>query len=257
MLIEALDNIIGSEYIETILVFVDNRLITEFPLDNEIARLRQVQPLNLRSQIEEEVREAILRGVFKPGERLPELLIANQLGVSRAPVREVLSALERDGLVVNIPRRGNFVIDFSETDIDEIYSLRLLLEIGALRRAISRFTEEDFEKMQELVNRLGEASKQEKDPLEVMMIDLAFHEHIYQVADHSRISEIWSRLRMQTQLLIGVTNSTHYIDQPMKLHQEILDALRARDLESAEAKLRDHIVDAQHRALKRLSKEKS
>ncbi len=226
-------------------------------MENDITQLHQVQPLNLRSQIEEEVRDAILRGVFKPGERLPESVIANQLGVSRAPVREVLSALERDGLVINIPRRGNFVIDFSEKDIDEIYSLRLLLEIGALRRAISRFTEEDFEEMQELVNRLGEENQQQKDTLEVMNIDLAFHEHIYKAADHSRIGDIWNRLRMQTQLLIGVTTSTHYSDQPMKLHQEILDALRARDLESAEAKLRAHILDAQHRALKRLGKEQS
>ena len=116
-------------------------------MENEITQLRQIQTLNLRSQIEQEVRDAIIRGVFKPGERLVESVIASRLGVSRAPVREVLSALERENLVVNIPRRGYFVIDFTEKDIDEIYSFRLLLEIGALRRAISRFTEDDFEKM--------------------------------------------------------------------------------------------------------------
>lgn len=223
-------------------------------MESDVSQLRQVQALNLRTQIEQEVRDAILRGVFKPGERLPESVIASQLGVSRAPVREVLSALERDGLVVNIPRRGNFVIDFSEKDIDEIYSLRLLLEVGALHRAFDHFTEKDFEEMQTLVNRLGEADQQNMDPLDVMHIDLSFHETIFRVADHSRISDIWNRLRMQTQLLIGWTTSTHYSDQPMQLHQQILDAIRARDLLAAEAVLRDHILDGRDRALQQLSK---
>lgn len=223
-------------------------------MESDVSQLRQVQALNLRTQIEQEVRDAILRGVFKPGERLPESVIASQLGVSRAPVREVLSALERDGLVVNIPRRGNFVIDFSEKDIDEIYSLRLLLEVGALHRAFDHFTEKDFEEMQTLVNRLGEADQQNMDPLDVMHIDLSFHETIFRVADHSRISDIWNRLRMQTQLLIGWTTSTHYSDQPMQLHQQILDAIRARDLPAAEAVLRDHILDGRDRALQQLSK---
>lgn len=223
-------------------------------MESDVSQLRQVQALNLRTQIEQEVRDAILRGVFKPGERLPESVIASQLGVSRAPVREVLSALERDGLVVNIPRRGNFVIDFSEKDIDEIYSLRLLLEIGALHRAFDHFTEKDFEEMQTLVNRLGEADQQNMDPLDVMHIDLSFHETIFRVADHSRISDVWNRLRMQTQLLIGWTTSTHYSDQPMQLHQQILDAIRARDLPAAEAVLRDHILDGRDRALQQLSK---
>ena len=93
-----------------------------------------LQPLNvqnLRGHIQEKLCTAILNGIFKPGERLVESAIAEQLGVSRAPVREVLSALEREGLVITIPRRGNFVVDFTDKDIEEIYSLRTLLEIGA------------------------------------------------------------------------------------------------------------------------------
>jgi DNA-binding GntR family transcriptional regulator len=105
--------------------------------------LQPLNVLNLRSHIEQQVRKAILNGTFKPGERLVETAIAEQLGVSRAPVREALSALEREGIVVNVPRRGYSVIDFTDKDIDEVYSLRLLLEIGALRRAVYRFTEKE------------------------------------------------------------------------------------------------------------------
>lgn len=224
-------------------------------MENDTNQLRQISALNLRSQIEKEVRDAILRGVFKPGQRLVESVIANQLGVSRAPVREVLSALEREGLVVNIPRRGNFVIDFTEKDIDEIYSLRLLLEIGAIRRAITRIKKADLQKMQTIVNKIGEASRNQEDQLTIMTLDLSFHEYIYDLADHSRMRALWNSIRMQTQLLIGLTTKTHnYGNQPMELHQKILDALRAKDLATAEATLTAHIMDAQQRALQALIK---
>jgi DNA-binding GntR family transcriptional regulator len=225
------------------------------PLENEVKHLRQIQTLNLRSQIEQEVRDAIIRGVFKPGERLVESEIASRLGVSRAPVREVLSALERENLVVNIPRRGYFVIDFTEKDIDEIYSFRLLLEIGALRRAITRFTEEDFAEMQLIVNRLGEAASRQEDQAAIVSLDLSFHEYIYEVADHSRMRAIWNTIRLQILMLIGVTSKTHsYPSQPVELHQKILDALRVRDLATAEAVITAHVQDAQQRAMNSLMK---
>ena len=96
---------------------------------------------SLKTLVEQQIREAIMSGAYQPGERLVESAIATQLGVSRAPIREVLSALEKDGLVVSIQRRGSYVTKFSATDIDEIYSLRLLLEVGAVHRAIERITD--------------------------------------------------------------------------------------------------------------------
>jgi len=218
----------------------------------------QLQPLNvlnLRDHIERQVRKAILNGTFKPGERLVETAIAEQLGVSRAPVREALSALEREGIVVNVPRRGYSVIDFTDKDIDEIYSLRLLLEIGALRRAMSRFTEEDITEMQEVIDRLGEATYQRSDLGTIVSLDLSFHEFICRNADHERLYSVWDSMRLQTQILIGVTSRTHfeYPDQPKKLHQIILDAIRDKDLKRAESSVTDHVLDAQQRALTALS----
>jgi DNA-binding GntR family transcriptional regulator len=206
--------------------------------------------LNLRTHIEQQVRKAILNGTFKPGERLVETAIAEQLGVSRAPVREALSALEREGIVVNVPRRGYSVIDFTDKDIDEVYSLRLLLEIGALRRAVYRFTEKDLAEMQRVLGELDEAARQKSDPEKIITLDLSFHEFICRVADHSRLYSVWNSMRLQTQILIGLTSRTHYDhpDQPGELHQRILDAVLDKDLKRAEAILTDHILDAQRRA---------
>ena len=213
----------------------------------------QLQPIsmpNLREHIEQRVRAAILNGTFKPGERLVESTIADQLGVSRAPVREVLSALEREGLVVNIPRRGNFVIDFTDKDIEEIYSLRLLMEIGALHRAIDRFTAQDLAEMQQLVDRLGTVGNSGEDD-EIVRVDLLFHERICRAADHGRLYQVWNSMRLQTQLLIGLTSKTQYDypEQPREYHERILKAIRVKDLAATESMLTDHIQDAQRRAL--------
>jgi len=213
----------------------------------------QLEPLtvsNLRDHIEEKIRGAILGGTFRPGDRLVETTIAEQLGVSRAPVREALAALEQTGIVVSIPRRGYFVIDFTDKDIEEIYSLRLLLETGALRRAIDRVTEEDLAEMQHVVDQLSETATHMSALEETVALDLSFHELICRVADHSRLYSSWHNLRMQVQLLIGVTTKTHYnqLDQPGELHQRILDPIRDKDSQRAEAVLADHLLDAQRRA---------
>jgi DNA-binding GntR family transcriptional regulator len=214
-------------------------------------RFQPLNILNLRRHIEGQMRSAILNGTFRPGERLVESAIADQLGVSRAPVREVLSALEREGLVVNHPRRGNFVVDFTEKDIEEIYSLRNLLEVGALRRAIDRFTAADLAQMQSIVDSLGELTGPRYNHQQVVTLDLVFHEHICRIADHGRLLQVWNSMRLQTQLLIGLTSRTH-LDQPgepREHHQAILNAIMAADLQRAEADLTKHMQDAQRRAL--------
>lgn len=207
--------------------------------------------LNLRDHIEEKLRAAILRGIFRPGDHLVETTIAEQLGVSRAPVREALSALERAGLVVCTPRRGYFVIDFTEKDVEEIYSLRLLLELGALRRAIPRITEADLEELQALVHRLDESARRMEAPEETVALDLSFHGYICRLAEHGRLLSCWDNLRAQAQLLVGVTTKTHYDhpEEPGKLHQAILDAIREQDLDRAEQVLTTHMEDAQRRAM--------
>jgi DNA-binding GntR family transcriptional regulator len=223
-------------------------------LDSEPLKMRLIVSLNLREQIEKEVRSAIIKGRFQPGERLIESTIATEMGVSRAPVREVLSALEREGLVVNIPRRGNFVVDFTNKDIDEIYSLRLLLEIGAMRRAMERCTPQDLDNLQRLVDDLDKAMVRQDDSESITNLDMEFHEYFCALADHSRLYTTWKSISMQAQLLIGVTSKTHYRypHEPAQWHQTILDAFEHRDLVTTEKILTEHIMDGCERAIKAL-----
>lgn len=219
---------------------------------------RPIDSSSLRKEIEQQVRNAILNGSFGPGEHLVETTIAEQLGVSRAPVREALSALEREGVILYVPRKGYFVVDFTPKDIEEIYSLRLMLEIGALRRCIHRISKSAIARLQQYVDELGEAVREGKGQNEVATLDLAFHELICQQANHSRLYSAWNSMRLQTWLLIGLTSKTEYDhpDQPKEFHQNILDAILDKDLERAEALLRGHILDAQERALAAMNEDR-
>lgn len=220
-------------------------------MDSRQSQFEPLNVLNLRDHIGRRIKNAILSGVFQPGERLVETAIAEQLDVSRAPVREALAALEQEGIVTHVPRRGYFVVDFTEKDIEEVYSLRLLLETEALRRAIERASQEDLAELQSLVDDLGEAALQKSDPETIVALDMSFHESICRLADHSRLCSAWSNLGLQTQLLIGLTSRTHYEhpDQPRVWHQRIVDAMRDKDLKQAQETLEDHLLDARQRAM--------
>ncbi|MFN8471869.1 MAG: GntR family transcriptional regulator [Anaerolineae bacterium] len=219
-------------------------------MSNYSMHLEPLNVVNLREHIKREVCNAILSGVFKPGGRLNEAQIADQLGVSRAPVREALASLEREGIVTSIPRRGYFVVNFTDKDIEEIYSLRRLLELGALQRAMPRINSGHIDELQRIVDGMGEEAQGQSDPGRMIILDTSFHGMICQVADNSRLYSAWAAMRLQTWLLIGLTSRTHSgtPDDPKEFHQRILDAIKANDLPLAEARLSEHLEDAERRA---------
>lgn len=215
------------------------------------SEMKPLDVVSLRSAIEQSITAAILDGNFSPGDRLVENDIAARLGTSRAPVREALSALEREGIVVQIPRRGYFVVDFSPQDIAEIYSLRLLLEIGALRQIVGRVPKKSLDEMQQLVDELGVAMENRTDCYSISSLDLAFHCHLCRISNHARLCSAWNNLQMQTRMLISVTSPTYYTSpqDARDWHQRILDAIRKENLVVAEAILTEHFQDAEQRAI--------
>ena len=216
------------------------------------------QPLgnsSLREQIEQRVRDAILDGDLLTGEHIVESGLAEQLGVSRAPVREALSALERDGLITLIPRRGYFVAEFKPSDIEEVYDLRSILELGALHLVIKNIATADIAEFQAVIDAFGQAVQAGQMPSEIVNLDLSFHGLICRKANNSRLFSAWRSMRLQTGMLIGLTSQTKYDypEQPVELHQCILDAIIDKDHELAASLLREHISDAKQRALASLN----
>jgi DNA-binding GntR family transcriptional regulator len=206
---------------------------------------------NLREHIEERIRNAILYGALRSGEHIVESALAEQLRVSRAPVREALSALERDGLITLIPRRGYFVVEFSPSDIEEVYGLRSILETGALPRVIESLTPEDIADFQLVIDQFSQAVQDGQARSKIVNLDFEFHGLICRKANNGRLFSTWQSMRHQTWLLMGVTSQTEYdyLEQPVVLHQRILNAIGYKDTELAVSLLREHILDGQKRAL--------
>ena len=107
--------------------------------------------LPLRDVVFNTLRQAILRGELKPGERLMEIALSQRLGVSRTPVREAIRMLEQEGLVIMIPRKGAQVAEISEKDLKDVLEVRLGLEELAVRIACQRITEEELEELERAV----------------------------------------------------------------------------------------------------------
>ena len=141
------------------------------------------QYLPLRDVVFNTLRQAILKGELKPGERLMEIALADKLGVSRTPIREALRKLEQEGLVVMIPRRGAQVADITEKDLNDVLEVRIALENLSIEKACKRMTDEQIKKLG-LAAREFERTIAEDNLVKLAEADVAFHEIIYQAADN-------------------------------------------------------------------------
>jgi DNA-binding GntR family transcriptional regulator len=200
--------------------------------------LKPTARLTLGENVADSLREAIFGGVFKSGQRLAEASIASSLKVSRAPVREALAMLEREGLVSRMTNRGTTVISLSRQDVEEICSLRLALETLAVRRAIENGTSEHWAKLVSNVRETEEVRSAEQ----LATLDLEFHDTLMQASGHGRLRNTWLGLRWQIRLLMMRRNVSdpHSHRATVQGHRELLDAIRAGDLARAIALVEGH-----------------
>ena len=204
----------------------------------------------LRELVCEKIRQAITSGIFTSGERLMEIQLAEEMGVSRTPVREAIRKLELEGFVVMIPRRGTYVADISIKDITEVYEIRTALDVLAAGLAAERINDDELETMQRLLVEIGQYI--EEDNIDkIVEIDSAFHDVLYQASRNERLVNIISNLREQITSLRG--RSMHYpgrLGNTLEEHRAIVESLAQRDVEKAQQAARDHMENAEHTLLK-------
>lgn len=146
-------------------------------MKTSLSVLKELPTVTLKGHVIEQIRNAILSGAFQPGERMNEVQLAKQFRVSRIPVREALGQLQEQGLVMNKPRRGMFVISLSEEDVQRINSLRILLESEAIKLCTANMTSTIAKRLEILVERMEDHSK--RTDLEASALDLEFHRTIW------------------------------------------------------------------------------
>lgn len=204
----------------------------------------------------EALHDAIINQLMKPGERLMETDLAEEMGVSRTPVREAIRKLELEGYVVMIPRKGAYVAGLSIKDINEVFEIRGALEALAAGLAAQRATQEEIEEMQR--NVFMEAAHWEtSDLIKTIELDTKFHELIYSTSRNSRLLVMIKELRDQVQRF---RTTTLAVPGRMKFaldeHKRIVEAIAERDVLEARKAAHDHIESAENALLEVISYQK-
>ena len=194
----------------------------------------RIQPRTLRAEIVDMLRDAIVSGRLKPGEHLKESIIAEQMSVSRIPVREAFRQLEQEGLIFSIPNQGSFVKVFNEKDIREIFTLRGALESLACELVLSDGTlePEDLEHLEGYIEQQRKAIDA-RDFDRLTALDMDFHEFICRKSESERLLKTWRSPHAQIEVLFHQRFRTYdWIPQTVEIdHSAILEALRRGDLQ--------------------------
>lgn len=206
--------------------------------------LPQIKNLSIREQSLDALREAILSGELKPGHALKEADLAQQLGVSRAPIREALRILNSEGLVETIPYRGTTVRRLTKTDIEEIYSMRNLLETYAMEQVIQKCQPADLHRLRAIVDRMISAGDAD-DLLAVNALDRDFHDALIEMSGHSLLHAMWLMVAMKVRQVMALVNRRNTdLTHIARMHLPLLDAMEAGDMNQAKTILSLHIATA-------------
>ena len=192
--------------------------------------------LPLREVVFNTLRQAILKGELKPGERLMEIALAEKLGVSRTPIREAMRKLELEGLVVMIPRRGAQVANITEKDLNDVREVRITLE-----KACANMTDADIRKLEQAAE-VFQTSTAEGDLVKMAEADVNFHEVIYEAADNKRLMQVLNNLREQIyRYRVEYLKEDESRNRLVKEHEKITRAIKERDVKAAQELSFEHL----------------
>jgi DNA-binding GntR family transcriptional regulator len=195
-----------------------------------------------REEIREQLIEDILNGRLQPGARIVETRIAQQFGVSQGPVREALRDLELFGFVVSSPFRGTQVRKISTEDLLEIYPIRAALEGVAARAAAVRIDEATLAHLEELLAAMREAAARDDHRAEADA-DHAFHHAIVKASGNHMLEHVWQTMRLSITTCVTHSVTHRSLHEIAERHIHVLEALRSRDPDKAEAAIRRHIEE--------------
>jgi DNA-binding GntR family transcriptional regulator len=199
---------------------------------------------SLREQAAEALRRAIVHGELGPGERLLEEELAEQLEMSRGPIREALRQLEQEGLVASFPYRGTVVAETSSAEVLQVLvPIRWTLEQFALDHALPLMGEAEFATLTGIVDEM-EAAAANSDLARVVELDMSFHRLLVERSGQFHSLQLWNLIAPRIRGLFYRMGPKHSsLKTIADQHRQLADALRAGELEPARAALREHIAE--------------
>jgi DNA-binding GntR family transcriptional regulator len=212
-----------------------------YPIDHVATIFQRLSPRTIHRDVADSIRAAIHDGTLMGGTPLVERRIAEEMGISRAPIREALRQLEEEGLLVNIPFKGWYVTEVTPTAMAEIVSLRKVLEAFAAERAVVLAKAADVRGLERLHAEMAKAAAKD-DADELLELHLRFHRRLYELAGHDLLRQVWTTMEGQLRLYLRLHQLTydtlpHYVEA----HRPIVEALVARDAAALKAALTNHL----------------
>jgi len=202
------------------------------------------------------VRELIF-GRLQPGQRINEAELARQLGISRNPIREAIRRLEERGLLVAVPRKGTFVRTFLHSDIDEIFSFRVVVERFAMEQALPQMTDADIDRIARFVDAMVAAANA-NDEIALVENDLAFHLEICRLSKNRQTLHAFTNIQAEVQMLITMAERQFESQMAAAVdHWPVVEALRTRNPQKAMDAIRDHIRDSWRHLLEAYDRDKT
>ena len=199
--------------------------------------------LPLRDVVFNTLREAILKGELKPGERLMELQLAAKLGVSRTPIREAIRMLEQEGLAVTIPRRGAEVAKMTEKDMQDVLQVREVLDELAASVACELITVEELKQLEQAMEDF-EIATNTKDIKRIADTDMMFHDIIYHATRNPKLVNILNNLREQMyRYRVEYLKDEANYPILLKEHREILKGFQEKNKNLVTESMRTHVIN--------------
>ncbi len=212
--------------------------------DTRAAGVIPIRRIRLVDEATRAVREAILTGRLAPGTRLRQAELAEQMGVSRTPLREALMKLEQEGLIARLPRGGLVVVELKFDEAVELYQIREMLDGLAASLAAGRTDEKALTVLEEHLKKMGKCV-QKQNAHEWFIHHVAFHEAIMQASGNSRLFGLISNVRLSIQRFHPVLLTTpNRLENALREHLAIFRAIKSRDPRGAERLARLHIANA-------------
>lgn len=197
--------------------------------------------VSLRNKVFKYIKAQIITGQYNPGESLVESKLAEELGVSRTPIREAIRLLDLEGLVETTPNKGAVVLGISPKDVEDIYAIRQLVEGLAARWAAERITPSQLKEMQKTLDLMDfYANRQDLD--EMADLDNKFHQLIFEASGSKILNLTLSNLHQYVQLArMESLKVPRRVENTLKEHRSILDSFIAKNPEKAEQALSRHV----------------
>lgn len=185
--------------------------------------------LTLRERILETIRDAIMSGALKPGEKVAEPELAARFGISRTPIREAFRQLESEGYLSVVPRKGALVASFSAKDVEEFYAIKSILEGYAARKACSLLTTREINKLEGINEKLREIAA-EGDVRHFFRVHNSFHDLFIKGAGNDKLHDMIAALLKKFQRLrLASLSKPGRMLMSVEEHEKIIEAFRKRD----------------------------